>query len=90
MSDELFPNFRQVVTVTSEGCLPFLHILLVDLVPEVSKRFYCQDHDVPPALHFIIALWIRELAQHLFPHVFLEVFWDNLPIWICDRHLLPN
>ena len=56
LTDELFPNFRQYVIVTCEGCLPFLHILLVELVPEVSKRFSYQDHDMPPALHFNIAL----------------------------------
>ena len=41
LSDELFPNFRQDIIVTGEGCLPFLHILLVELVPKVSKRFSC-------------------------------------------------
>ena len=41
LSDELFPNFRQDVIVMGEGCLPFLHILLVELVHEVSKNFSC-------------------------------------------------
>jgi hypothetical protein len=77
LSDELFSNFRQDVTVTGEGCVPFLHILLAELVPKVSKRFSYQDHDMPPALHFIIALWIREPPQHLFPHMFLKVFWPS-------------
>ena len=56
LSDELFPNFRQDIIVTGEGCLLYLHILLVELIPKVLKRFSYQDHDMRPALLFIIAL----------------------------------
>lgn len=89
MFGEDFPYFRRYVVVMFKGSIPFLHVILIEIVLEVSKGFPYNVHHMCLALLLVIAFGcIHEPLVHLCTHKILEVLRDRLLALINDQHLI--
>jgi hypothetical protein len=67
--------------VVFKGCLPFLHVVIVQSRLEGAKCSACNKQHMPPTQVFIeLVWWILEIFLDVSPHFVLEFLRDFLSI----------